>query len=80
MSVAKNANYARVEWISASTAPRGSILRIEDEVRQLLARTLARDCLRAAGDRRFGELVDAVADRRIDPRGAVEALIHSTRA
>lgn len=54
--------------------------RIEDEVRQLLARTLARDCLRAAGDRRFGELVDAVAGRKIDPRGAVEALIHSARA
>lgn len=49
--------------------------RVEDEIRQLLGRTLTRRCVEAGGPERYAALVDAVAARTLDPRGAVEALI-----
>lgn len=53
--------------------------RVEDEVRQLLGRTLSRRCVDASGAVRYAALVDEVAARRLDPRGAVEALIGAWR-
>ncbi|MBP7600133.1 MAG: methylmalonyl Co-A mutase-associated GTPase MeaB [Thermoflexales bacterium] len=49
--------------------------RVEDEVRQLLGRALIRRCVEASGAERYAALVDAVAARMLDPRGAVEALM-----
>ncbi|HRA52537.1 MAG TPA: methylmalonyl Co-A mutase-associated GTPase MeaB [Thermoflexales bacterium] len=49
--------------------------RVEDEVRQLLGRTLTRRCVEGGGLERYAALVDAVTARALDPRGAVEALI-----
>ncbi|MEO6064137.1 MAG: methylmalonyl Co-A mutase-associated GTPase MeaB [Thermoflexales bacterium] len=53
--------------------------RVEDEVRQLLGRTLIRRCVEASGAERYAALVDAVTARALDPRGAVEALIGAWR-
>jgi len=53
--------------------------RVEDEVRQLLGRTLTRRCIEASGAERYAALVDAVTARALDPRGAVEALIGAWR-
>jgi LAO/AO transport system kinase len=53
--------------------------RVEDEVRQLLGRTLVKRCVDANGADRYAALVDAVTARSLDPRGAVEALIGAWR-
>ena len=49
--------------------------RVEDEVRQLLGRTLVKRCVEANGANHYAALIDAVTARTLNPRGAVEALI-----
>ncbi|MCA1554744.1 MAG: methylmalonyl Co-A mutase-associated GTPase MeaB, partial [Chloroflexi bacterium] len=49
--------------------------RISDELRDLLARELLQERLRALGNGKFARMVEEIASRKIDPHSATQELL-----